>query len=163
MGLLLFILLCSPLGEVYCQRFPYVSFMGQSLANHSYVDLSLVGDDNNFHGGFNNVQCHTDLETCCSGRQGIHRGDWYFPNETRLPLSGGGDIFEARGVQRIDLLRTNRANSPTGIYRCEIPTLTLYNDTDSSVRHRVYLGLYTGNEGSYVILYLNCGVRMLLR
>ena len=25
------------------QTFPYVSFMGQTLANHSYVDLSLVG------------------------------------------------------------------------------------------------------------------------
>ena len=30
---------------VYCQTFPFVSFMGQTLANHSYVDLSLVGDD----------------------------------------------------------------------------------------------------------------------
>ena len=28
---------------VYCQTFPYVSFMGQTLANHSYVDLSQVG------------------------------------------------------------------------------------------------------------------------
>ena len=27
---------------VHSQTFPYVSFMGQTLANHSYVDLSTV-------------------------------------------------------------------------------------------------------------------------
>ena len=26
------------------------------------------------------VQCHSDLSTCCSGSQGYHRGDWYFPD-----------------------------------------------------------------------------------
>ena len=32
--------------EVHSQQtFPYVCFMNQTLANHSYVDLSLVGDD----------------------------------------------------------------------------------------------------------------------
>ena len=33
--------------------FPYVSFMGQTLANHSYVNLSTVESDS--------VQCHSDL------------------------------------------------------------------------------------------------------
>ena len=28
---------------VQCQTYPYVSFMGQTLANHSYVDLRTVG------------------------------------------------------------------------------------------------------------------------
>ena len=50
--LLLFLL---SLVEVHCQQtFPYVSFMGQTLVNHSYVDLSTVGHSNS-------VQCHTDL------------------------------------------------------------------------------------------------------
>ena len=61
------------------QTFPYVSFRGQTLANHSYVDLSLVG-----YLTTDSVQCHTDLTTCCSGSQGIHRGDWYFPIRDRL-------------------------------------------------------------------------------
>ena len=39
--LLLLGLLCWSL--VNSQSFPYVSFCGQTLANHSYVDLSLVG------------------------------------------------------------------------------------------------------------------------
>ena len=64
------------------------------------TDLSLVGDY--YHYG--RVQCHTDLSTCCSGTQGIHRGDWYFPNGDRLPFPGDiGDIFESRVAQRVDL------------------------------------------------------------
>ena len=70
-------LLLWSLVEVHCQHVPYVSFMGQTLANHSYVDFSLVGSLSN---GSDSVQCHTDLTTCCTGGQGIHRGDWYFPN-----------------------------------------------------------------------------------
>ena len=103
---------------VYCQTFPYVSFMGQTLANHSYVDLSLVGSAGS---GSDSVQCITDLSTCCSGAQGAHRGDWYFPDGTRLSLFYG-DIYESRGSQRVNVRRRNNANSPVGIYRCGIPT-----------------------------------------
>ena len=130
--------LCWPL--VNSQSFPHVSFHGQTLANHSYVDLSLVGDDRN---GGDSVWCITDLTTCCSYGQGPHRGDWYFPNgTTRLPFPGDGDIFEGRGPRRVELRRQNDANSPVGIYRCDIPTVhdrTGYN----SVRDTVYVGLYT--------------------
>ena len=79
-AILLFLgLLYWPL--VNSQSFPYVSFRGQTLANHSYVDLSLVGTS-----GSDSVQCITDLNTCCSGAQGIHRGDWYFPDYHCHPL-----------------------------------------------------------------------------
>ena len=57
---LLILMICWSVVEVNSQlTFPYVSFMGQTLANHSYVDLSLVGDDGS---GSDSVQCHTDLE-----------------------------------------------------------------------------------------------------
>ena len=62
--------------------FPYVSFMGRTLANHSYVNHNLVGNDRN---GENSVQCHTDLSTCCSAQQGQHRGYWYIPAGNQLP------------------------------------------------------------------------------
>ena len=132
---------------VYCQTFPYVFFMSQTLANHSYVDLSAVGNDLSGSGS-DSVQCHTDLESCCSGGQGFHRGDWYFPNGTRLPFPGGGNIFEYRNAQRVDLRRRNSANSPTGIYRCDIPTGAV-NDNDISVRDTVYVGLYTSSGGKF--------------
>ena len=130
----------------HSQRVPYVSFMSQTLANHSYVDLSLVGSAGS---GSDSVQCITDLSTCCSGAQGYHRGDWYFPNGTRLALlTLGGSwylpdwtrlpffyagIFERRGSQRVDLRCGNNAISPTGIYHCDISTNAVHDD-DSSVR-----------------------------
>ena len=140
------LLLVSFLVEVLSQTFPYVSFMGQTLANHSYVDLSLVGEAPS---GSDSVQCVTDLTTCCSGSQGVHRGDWYSPGSTdRLPFSSeGGDIFQQREAQRVDLRRRNSATSPVGIYRCDIPTNVVHDDTDISVRDTVYVGLYTANEG----------------
>ena len=140
-----FVLLLSLFWPVVCsQTFPYVSFLGQTLANHSYVDLSLVGDD---YDGSDSVQCHTDLTTCCRRAQGSHRGDWYFPNETRLPFPTLGDIFENRDDQRVDLIRRNSATSPVGIYHCDIPTIAVHDVDDTSVRATVYVGLYTGSGG----------------
>lgn len=136
--LLLLNLLCF-LTEAYSQTFPYVSFMGQTLANHSFVDLSLVGSVDS-----DSVQCHTDLATCCSATQGPHRGDWFFPDGVRLPFSG--DIFEFRGAQTVHLRRINSATSPSGIYRCNIPTAD-----GIFVRETIYLGAYTsgGNIAKY--------------
>ena len=121
----------------YCQsqEVPYVSFRGESLANHSYVNLSLV---NNTASG--SVQCHTDLGTCCTSAQGIHIGDWYFPNGSRLQL-GGGDIFRFRATQRVYLRRRNDGTA-SGIYHCSIPTVAVHDDNDPSVREYVYVGLY---------------------
>ena len=142
------LLVCS-LVEVHSQTFPYVSFMGQTLANHSYVDLSLVGYDGS---GSDSVQCHTDLAYCCNENQGSHRGDWYFPNGDRLPFFD--DIFERREAQRVDIRRWNsHATSPVGIYRCDIPTAAVNNDTDRSVRDApVYVGLYTDSGGKFPAL-----------
>ena len=145
-NLLLFSILL-PLVEVHSQTAPYVSFMGQTLGNHSYVDLSLVGDDLS---GSDSVQCHTDLSTCCNRSQGIHREDWYSPGSTdRVPFNNGSHIYEQCVTERVDLRRRNSATSPIGIYRCEIPTIAVHDDTDISVRATIYVGLYhyTGKGG----------------
>ena len=129
--------------EVNSQTFTYVSFKGQPLANHSYVDLSLVGTPNN---SGDSVQCHTDLTTCCTGGQGIHRGDWYFPYGDRLPF-GPAPIHESREMKRVDLRRWN-ATSPTGMYYCDIATIAVHdNETTQLTRERVYVGLYTNGGG----------------
>ena len=125
------ILISACIHCLLAQTFPYVSFKGHTLANHSYVDLSLVGNGGR---GSDSVQCHTDLSTCCRRTDGPHRGDWYFPNGTRLSFAGGSDTYEVRISKGVDLRR--RANKKNGIYRCGIPT----------VRHAtgdtVYVGLY---------------------
>ena len=148
-SLLLTLLLWS-LVEVHSQTFPNVTFNGTTLANHSYVDLGQVGRPED---GGEDVHCFTDLATCCRGVDGPHRGDWYFPDGDRLPFSIGGDIYEQREAQRVDIRRRNSANSPTGIYRCDIPTNAVHHDSDISVRDSpVYVGLYTASGGMLLCL-----------
>ena len=143
----IFYTLLWSLVEVHSQTAPYVSFLGETLSNHSYVDLTAVGDETS---GTNSVQCHTDLSTCCTGSQGqVHRGDWYFPDGARLPFPGDGDIHEARQAQRVDLRRRNNVNSSSGIYRCDIPTESVRDLTDGSVRDTVYAGVYA-TGGIYI-------------
>ena len=95
------------------------------------------------------VQCHSDLATCCTGAQGPRRGDWFAPGETdRLPLNAPNvGVYENRVAQRVDLRRRNSANSPVGIYRCDIPTVAVHVGGSNSVRDTVYVGLYTASGG----------------
>ena len=138
------LLMVLPLVEVtvYCQTFPYVSFMGQTLANNSYVDLGQVGTTD-----ANSLMCYTNLATCCSSTQGPYRGDWFFPNGTRLPFSGV--VYESRSAQLVQLRRNTTSNGPSGIYRCDIPTVSVHDDDANSLAELVYVGLYPANEGNY--------------
>ena len=111
------------------------------------MDLSLVGRPDVRGEG---VQCHTDLRTCCSGVEGPHRGDSYFPDGTRLRNPGVSvDTFQSRGGQRVEIRRNPNAISPVGIYRCDIPTNAVHSETDRSVRDTVYVGLYTVSRGMF--------------
>ena len=134
--------------KFYCQtqEYPYVSFNGVVLANHSYVNLLFV---NNTESG--SVQCHTDLSTCCRSEQGPHRGDWFFPNGSVLGFRGSSDddIVEVRGPQRVDLRRRNNG-SASGIYHCFIATDFFHNDHDDTLQEHVYAGLYdSGGQYTY--------------
>ena len=138
------LLLCllSGLVEVHSQIIPYVSFMGTNLTNHSYVDLTLVGDARD---GSDSVQCHTDLSTCCSAAAGPDRGDWYFPNGTWLPFPNNMfNIFRLRQAQRVDVRHRGRSDVTSGIYRCTVETNAVHDDDG---RETVYAGLYaSGGE-----------------
>ena len=104
------------------------------------MDFTLVGPLSN---GSDSVQCHTDLTTCCIKEQGTHRGDWYFPNGTRLPF-GPAAIFESRGKKRVDLLLRS-VTPPTGMYHWDIATID--NGATQPTRKRVYVGLYANHGG----------------
>ena len=143
--------------RILCQHAhpPYIYFMEKNLANHSYVDLSLVGRASN---GTDAVQCRTDLQTCCSQVHGSHRGDWFFPNGTRLLITtqSSPSISESRTSLRVDLRRVSGTSGPTGIYRCDVATDAVHNDGQ---RETVYVGLYTTDEGScnYTFSYTKRG------
>ena len=133
------ILISACIHCLLAQTFPYVSFKGQNLTNHSYVDLSLVG---RHYSDSDSVQCHTDLNTCCVSTNGAHKGDWYFPNGTRLSFSGFGNVYEVRIGQNVNVGYRNQSTPMSGIYRCDIPTNAVHHATDISVRDTVYVGLY---------------------
>ena len=143
--------------EVHSQtEYPYISFVGEILLNHSYVDLSLVGEDNSDPG--NTVKCITDLESCCSDRQNEifgtdHRGNWFAPGrDTRLPFpKEGGDIYENHGDQESELYRRNNAVMPFGIYRCDIPTNAVHDDNIQLVRESVFVGLYVSGGNNHAL------------
>ena len=145
----MFLVLFWSLMEVHSQTIPYVSFMGVNLPNHAYVDLTTVGNDISATG--DTVRCHTDLSTCCSGPQGVHRGDWYFPDGSVLDNAmGGGNIYKLRGAQVVHLRRKNNAMSPSGIYHCDIETVAVNdNDVDTITGETLFIGLYPPNEGIY--------------
>ena len=139
--------------EVHSQTAPYLTFMGETLPNHSYVDLSLVGG----YGSSDQVVCHTDLSTCCHGGAGPDRGDWYFPNGDRLPFPGNHPLFERRLTQQVELSRGDRSGSiPSGIYRCYIETTAVNSadNTDTTTRETVYVGLYdSGGDHAIIIIH----------
>ena len=140
--LLLLLILLWSLVEVHSQtEFPYISFRGEILPNHSYVDLTLVGRSD-LDGG-DDVQCHTDLQRCCTTAEGPPRGNWFFPDGTRLPFpSNDVSVFLAGTVQRVDLHRNSALTPTSGIYRCVIPTNAVHDDIDLTVGETVYIGLY---------------------
>ena len=45
-------------------------------------------------------------------------------------------------LRYIAVIRRTTATGPTGIYRCDIPTIAVHDDNDISVRETVYVGLY---------------------
>ena len=140
-GVCLVTLLWS-LVEVHSQTStPFISFRGNTLDDHSYVDFNQVGGAG---GGSDSVRCRSELVMCCSGIQGDLRGDWFFPNGSVLPFPGpDGDPFEGRGAQTVDLRRIT-ALTPSGIYRCNIA----FDADDPSAMQTIYVGIYN-NGGIY--------------
>ena len=118
--------------EIHCQplTFPYISFMGHTLANHSYVDISQVGTS-----GSDSVQCHT----------GLSHGQWFFPNRTGLGNSTLLAIYQRSLYQRVELHRHSRTG-PIGIYQCGIKTNAVHEYSYGEI---VYVGLYTNDGGKY--------------
>ena len=113
---------------------PHFSFLGQNLPDNSYADISSLGERSESEC----LQCLTSLSTCCSAQHGSHRGDWFFPNGSKLPFQG--EIYQHRSDRMVILCRSNSGSlEATGIYRCDIQL------TDSE-KKSVHVGLY-GSAG----------------
>ena len=137
--------------EVHSQTAPYLTFMGEILPDHSYVDLSALGELANVD---DHVVCHTNLATCCGGDNFPDRGFWFFPNGAVLPGAAGGSgaadnpIVLMRGPQVARLIRgTGPGDVPSGLYRCIIETNTVNDgyiyDPDIINGETLYVGVYS--------------------
>ena len=157
MKLALLLFLLWSLVEVHSQTAPYLTFMGETLPDHSYVDLSALGDiDNND----SHVVCHTDLTSCCGGNGIDDRGFWYFPNGAVLPGAAGdgsgaatNPIVLRRDIQStVRLIRgTGPGDVPSGLYRCIIETNAdndagnpnLSPSPGNDIGETLYVGVYS--------------------
>ena len=129
------------------QTYPYISFRGEILPNHSYLDISQVEDS-----GPGSLKCHIDLETCCSSDEGsLHRHDWFFPNGSQLLPDRSNGIFESPGNQTVELRRRPDSRGPSGIYHCTILTAASHKNRPHYYWETVSVGLYSSDEGMYAI------------
>ncbi|CAI8006764.1 hypothetical protein GBAR_LOCUS4891 [Geodia barretti] len=57
------------------------------------------------------------------------------------------DFFESREPQRVSL-RHDRNPAIVGVYRCDVSTISIHDNIDTSVRDVLYVGLYTPDQGT---------------
>ena len=109
--------------------------------NNSLVTLEDIGEWDA------TLLCWTNLTTCCrypyTGYWGPSVGNWFFPNETRVPsLHNLWGFYRSRGQMVISLHRSRGGEE--GIYRCEIPDAM-------NVTKTMYIGVYTADTGEWYI------------
>ena len=119
------------------------SLNGTTYQNNSNVTLEDIGENDDA------LFCLTDATACCqpphTGEMGGVRGDWFFPNRTRVPSDTVNttlqwDIYRTRGQMVVRLNR--RKGGATGIYSCQIPDAMNVNQT-------IYIGVYTASTGEW--------------
>ena len=146
--------------EVHSETAPYLTFMGETLPNHGYVNLSLVGGINSSA----EIVCHTDLRTCCGGDGYLDRGNWFFPNGILLPgvyysIAPAPFVQRRTNMQSVKLSRGPISDYiPSGIYHCFIETVAVHSNdsSDNTTRESVYVGVYgSGGECIYTLLKEN--------
>ena len=126
------------------QPVPYITFRGEHYTNYECINFLNIGEK------VNEVRCHTDLPTCCTESQGGDRGDWYYPDGSRLPnYLPGTYIYQKRGNRRIDLRRKSNTipdSDTEGLYKCAIETEAANptDDSDVSGRATIHIQLKIG-------------------
>ena len=112
------------------------SLNGTIYKNNSLVTLENIGD------GHNSLLCITNLTACCRSpyTNGSAIGNWFFPNGTRVPSSGNGDIYRTRGQMVVNMRWT--IGGEDGIYHCVILDAENVNQT-------MYIGVYTVSTGEW--------------
>ena len=91
----------------------WFSLNGTTYQNNSCVALEDIGEENN------SLHCVTNQTACCKSN-GSAKGNWFFPNGTRVSSSSQLSGFH-RTRQKMAVRLNRRRGGEDGIYRCEIP------------------------------------------
>ena len=121
----------------------WFSLKNVTYQNNSIVMLEDIGD------GDDALLCMTNLTACCrhsdAGEMEPAMGNWFFPNETRVPSSGNNWDFHRTRDQMVVRLNRRRGGVE-GIYRCKIPDAMNVNQT-------IYIGVYSASTGEWYMLF----------
>ena len=128
----------------------WFSLNGTIYKNNSFVILENIGE------GDAALLCLINETDCCRpphNRGGV-RGNWSFPNGTRVPSSGKQwDIHRTRGHMVVTL--NMRRGGGEGVYRCEIRNAM-------NVTQTIYIGVYTASTRE-CDMYIHCHTELLCR
>ena len=149
-------------------------FRGEIIPNGSFVDLDDImytdPDDANSRDPPSNsnprdeaLLCVTDLVDCC-GSPRTERGNWYYPNGTRVGFTdygygptfltnrGPNEVIDGRTVYGSVRLYRKYGNPPgRGRFRCELP-----NAADSSVNQIIYVNICKINFIYFTTIIMFC-------
>ena len=103
---------------VYSHEVPYLTHQGVFIANHSYVNTSLLGQTNGVY-----VRCHSDSSVCCDRHP--NQGRWFYPNGSLLQsLQNSYNVYVLADGQQVAL---RRRNDPQYCERKTTRTVHLYS------------------------------------
>ena len=89
------------------------------------------------------LKCLTNQPYCCrspfTGNSLLVRGNWFFPNETRVPSSGVQWDFH-RTRDNMSVLLHRRRGGEDGVYRCDIPD-------ELNMTQSIYIRVYREGAG----------------
>ena len=87
------------------------------------------------------MYCHTNKSGCCKFIAGGGQGEWLYPNGSSVNTQGrNGDFYRTRGPGVVNLIWTENAVLPEGVFCCEIPS-----DQNACI------GVYSEDDGNYKV------------
>ena len=120
----------------------YLSLNGDIIPNHGYVVISDIGST----GDNTALLCRTNRPPPDGSANS--RGDWFAPDQTRVPNGGVAGFMRNRNPMVVRLFRNTATGPPVeGIYHCMV-------QDDTNTRKAVYVGLYNMGGGMYDISIL---------
>ena len=126
--------------DCQCKSYPclllkYDNGTCTEVKHNSSLDIDLVANA----GG---LICKTDLISCCSRKEGHFRGNWFSPNDVRLPFKG--HIHQKRMCESVNLYYSDIEDlDVSGEYSCKIPTVAQHDPYEIISVH-----LYHKTEGA---------------